>query len=62
MKEPSKGGHRTTLTEERNITGVVVDVTLDERAVERDYWINVVFFDGTKATLFHDEVEIIAEK
>jgi len=54
-------------TENKNVTGVVVGVTLDEPFVPGSpddepvgYWINVVFLDNSKATLFHDEVEVLA--
>jgi hypothetical protein len=48
-----------------NITGVVVDVTLGEGDTlesHLDYWVRVVFLDNSKATLFHDEVEVISTK
>jgi hypothetical protein len=41
------------------ITGVVVGVTYGPNSDEDDYWIKVVFLDGTRSTLFHDEVEIL---
>jgi len=45
------------------ITGVVVGNTLeDQRDPEaEDYWVRVVFIDGTKSTLFHDEVTVLAK-
>jgi len=48
--------------EENTITGVVVGTTLEDQgnAQTEDYWVRVVFLDGTKSTLFHDEVEIIS--
>ena len=54
-------------TENNNVTGIVVDVTLDDESdgtleIELDYWVHIVFLDNTKATLFHDEVEIIGAK
>ena len=47
--------------EENTITGVVVGTTLEDQGTPQaeDYWIRVVFLDGTKSTLFHDEVEVI---
>ena len=50
----------------RASTGVVVELTLDRAPNTQgdeplDYWIKVVFLDETKATLFHDEVEIVSE-
>ena len=53
-------------TEKKSITGVVVGTTLDHPPNSQgdeplDYWIRVVFLDGTKSTLFHDEVKIIAK-
>ena len=52
---------------DRNLTGVVVAVTLDSAPNSQgdepfDYWIKVVFLDGTKSTLFHDEVMILSKK
>ena len=52
--------------EKKSITGVVVGTTLDHPPNSQgdeppDYWIRVVFLDGTKSTLFHDEVKIIAK-
>ena len=43
------------------ITGVVVGTTLEDQREPgaEDYWIRVVFLDGSKSTLFHDEVEVI---
>tara|TARA_Y100000034_G_scaffold133222_1_gene198118 strand:- start:230 stop:493 length:264 start_codon:yes stop_codon:yes gene_type:complete len=51
----------------QNVTGIVVDVTLDDEPAETlktslDYWVRVVFLDNTKATLFHDEVEVVSIK
>tara|TARA_Y100000310_G_scaffold117207_1_gene115967 strand:+ start:3394 stop:3642 length:249 start_codon:yes stop_codon:yes gene_type:complete len=64
MKETS---HYPGETENKNITGVVIDVVMegvskkyDQRGVE-DHWLKIVFLDGTKATLFHDELEILAK-
>jgi|TARA_Y100000310_G_scaffold299811_1_gene334959 hypothetical protein len=53
--------------ENKDVTGIVVDVTLDDAPNMDsgeliDYWVRVVFLDKTKATLFHDEVEIISAK
>ena len=53
--------------ENNNVTGIVVDVTLDDESdgtleTELDYWVRVVFLDNTKATLFHDEVEVMGAK
>ena len=45
--------------ENKDVTGIVVDVTADDRK-STDYWIRVVFLDNSKATLFHDEVEVIS--
>ena len=46
------------------ITGVVVGTTHEDQKEPHaeDYWIRVVFLDGTKSTLFHDEVEVINVK
>jgi len=64
MKETS---HYPGETENKNITGVVVDVAIegiskkyDQFGVE-DRWIKIIFLDGTKATLFHDELEVLAK-
>lgn len=45
------------------ITGVVVGTTLEDQKdpQAKDYWVRVVFLDGTKSTLFHDEVDILAK-
>ena len=53
--------------EEMASSGVVVGTTIysaldSTEWSSRDYWINVVFFDGTKSTLFHDEVIVISGK
>jgi len=44
------------------ITGVVVGTTHEDQGdlEAEDYWIRVVFLDGTKSTLFHDEVNVLA--
>jgi hypothetical protein len=42
-------------------TGIIVDTTQDDMPNETDYWINVVFLDGSKATLFHDEVTVLGK-
>jgi hypothetical protein len=72
-----KGTSSSYLTEHcrvssENITGVVVGVTLDDTPADNsqhagsvqevDYWVRVVFLDNTKATLFHDEVEIVSTR
>jgi len=46
------------------ITGVVVDTTHEDQKEPHaeDYWVRVVFLDGTKSTLFHDEVVVISNK
>jgi len=46
------------------ITGVVVGTTQEDQKEPHavDYWVRVVFLDGTKSTLFHDEVMIISNK
>ena len=49
-------------TGDAEVTGVVVDVTLGEEPDGTDYWVRVVFLDNSKATLFHDEVEVISTK
>jgi hypothetical protein len=45
------------------ITGVVVGTTLEDQKEPHaeDYWIRVVFLDGTKSTLFHDEVDVLTK-
>ena len=53
--------------EEMASSGVVVGTTINSALdstewSNRDYWINVVFLDGTKSTLFHDEVIVISGK
>ena len=50
--------------EKRTTTGIVVGTTLDHPPNSQgdeppEYWIMVVFLDGTRSTLYHDEVEII---
>jgi len=50
--------YRSDKIENKDVTGIVVEVT-DERE-SADYWIQVVFLDNSKATLFHDEVEVIS--
>jgi len=59
MSTPIIAGH----PRDKTTTGIVVSTTLeDQRDPEaEDYWIRVVFLDGTKATLFHDEVEVLAK-
>ena len=64
MKETS---HYPGETENKNITGVVIDVVVkdiskkyDQFGVE-DHWLKIVFLDGTKATLFYDELEILTD-
>tara|TARA_R110000824_G_scaffold63281_2_gene166613 strand:+ start:3680 stop:3916 length:237 start_codon:yes stop_codon:yes gene_type:complete len=47
------------LSENSAITGIVVGLTLGEQPEKEDYWIKVVFLDGTRSTLFHDEVNIL---
>ena len=49
--------------ESKTITGIVVGTTLEEPGVPQpeDYWIRVVFLDGTKSTLFHDEVTVLGK-
>ena len=44
------------------ITGVVVGTTNEdqEEPHAEDYWVRVVFLDGGQATLFHDEVSVLA--
>jgi len=48
---------------DKTTTGIVVGTTLeDQRAPEaEDYWVRVVFLDGTRSTLFHDEVEVLVK-
>ena len=50
--------------ENKTITGIVVGITLEDQDMPQpeDYWIRVVFLDGTKSTLFHDEVDIVGKK
>jgi hypothetical protein len=50
--------------EEMASSGVVVGTTLEDQKEPHaeDYWIRVVFLDGTKSTLFHDEVIVISGK
>jgi hypothetical protein len=47
------------LENSRAVTGIVVGLTLSEKPEKEDYWIKVVFLDGTRSTLFHDEVNIL---
>ena len=44
------------------ITGVVVGTTHEDQKEPHaeDYWVRVVFLDGGHATLFHDEVSVLA--
>jgi len=46
------------------ITGVVVGTTLEDQKDLRaeDYWVRVIFLDGTKSTLFHDEITVLSKK
>ena len=46
------------------VTGIVVGTTLEDQRTPdaEDYWIRVVFLDGTISTLFHDEVKVLAKK
>ena len=53
--------------ENNNVTGIVVDLMHDDEddktlGTQIDYWVRVVFLDNTKATLFHDEVEVVSVK
>ena len=63
MKETS---HYPGETENKNITGVVVDVVTEDVSKKydqhgaEDHWLKIVFLDGTKATLFYDELEVLA--
>ena len=57
--EPRDFTNETLLHAYRNVTGIVVDRTLSDHTEKEDYWVNVVFLDGSRATLFHDEVDII---
>jgi len=50
--------YRSDKIENKDVTGIVVEVTDERESV--DYWIQVVFLDNSKATLFHDEVEVIS--
>ena len=48
----------------KNVAGIVIDVVIDDAPKKqefglKDYWAKIVFFDGTKATLFCDEIEIL---
>ena len=64
MKETS---HYPGETENKNITGVVVDGVMEGASKKYDqfgaeeHWLKIVFLDGTKATLFYDELEILAK-
>lgn len=46
---------------DKTTTGIVVGTTLEDQRDPgaEDYWVRVVFLDGTKSTLFHDEVEVL---
>ncbi len=46
---------------DNTLTGIIVSTTTDDMPNETDYWINVVFLDGSKATLFHDEVTVLGK-
>jgi hypothetical protein len=50
--------YRSDKIENKEVTGIVVEITDERESV--DYWIRVVFLDNSKATLFHDEVEVIS--
>jgi len=47
--------------DENALTGIIVSTTLDDMPNGTDYWINVVFLDGSRATLFHDEVKVLVK-
>ena len=56
--------HYPGATRDRNVTGVVVDVVLGDTPGSRkaeEHWLKIVFLDGTKSTLFHDEIEVVTE-
>lgn len=62
IKESTKTGrYPRPYTGEQTITGVVISLTHSEGQFGNisDYWVNVVFLDGSKATLFHDEVKVL---
>ena len=64
IKETSKTGrYPRPHPGDQGITGVVIGTTIDDQKDPEatDYWVRVVFLDGTKATLFHDETEILAK-
>ena len=48
---------------DRTITGIVVGTTHEDQKDPQaeDYWVRVVFLDGTKSTLFHDETKILVK-
>jgi hypothetical protein len=46
---------------ENALTGIVISTTLDDMPNGTDYWINVVFLDGSRATLFYDEVKVLVK-
>ena len=50
----------------RGITGVVVGTTLDHPPNSQGdeppgYWVTVVFLDGNKSILFHDEAKVLVK-
>ena len=49
--------------ENKEVTGIVVGTTLEDQRDPgaEDYWVRVVFLDGTKSTLFHDETRILVK-
>ena len=73
MKKPIEVGDLISILESASlwspedivgVTGIVVGTTLEDQRTPdaEDYWIRVVFLDGTRSTLFHDEVKIFAKK
>jgi hypothetical protein len=48
---------------DREITGIVVGTTQEDQKdlQAEDYWVRVVFLDGSKSTLFHDEVDVLVK-